>query len=110
MRGSDGSVKFESGATITPTGPISTTGTGDRALSSGYGTGSVTHGPRTGEPMIGGMPSSQFFQNTANEQGQSNAFANAMRPMGPPGTRPLPKTAGPLFVNGQMQPRGAPLP
>ncbi len=45
-----------------------------RVIDSPYGTGSATYGPRTGESMISGLPSSEWFQRAADASGP-NMFA-----------------------------------
>ena len=49
-------------------GVIADYGGGNRVVTSRYGTGYATTGPRKGEAIIEGKPASQWFQNAANRQ------------------------------------------
>lgn len=52
-------------------------------LRSKYGTGSATMGGPRQESMIGGRPSSEFFQDAADRQGVENKFAKPGGQMDP---------------------------
>jgi hypothetical protein len=62
-------------------------GGGDAVLTSKYGTGSVSYGPRKEPFTIGGKPAQDWFSDEAKKQGRANAYAKAD---GTPLTQPGP--------------------
>jgi hypothetical protein len=73
-------------------GVIADYGGGNRVVTSKYGTGSVTAGPRKGNATIEGKDTSQWFQEAANRQGQKVLIGSASDgPFFKPKGRPSPE-------------------